>query len=367
MTRAALLALALLALSACGKDEPERRGGQPPAVVRTQVLQPGEWIDTIEVIGSARARESVTITAAVSETVERVHFDSGDTVRAGQVLVTLSGREQRAGLAGAEAEYRAQQTLYARQEDLVKRRLIAASVFDAQRAARDAARARLEQTRAQLGDRAIVAPFAGVLGLRQVSAGALVQPGTVITTLDAIDVMEIEFTVPERQMAALQVGQAVEARSPAFPDAVFRGEVAALDPRLDTATRSLSARAQFANTDQRLRPGMLLEARIALAARPALQVPELAIQQVGRQAFVFRVGKDDAVEQVPVTLGARRPGFVELASGVAAGDRLVVEGVVKLRPGAKIAEAQADDAAKATAAEPPSAAPATRRDPASAR
>ena len=359
MIRALALALVVLLLSACGEKAEERRGGQPPAVVRTQVLQPAAWTDTIDVIGSVRARESVTITAAVSETVDQVHFESGDTVRAGQVLVTLSGREQRAGLAEAEAQYRAQQTLYARQEDLAKRRLIAASVFDAQRAARDAARARLDQTRAQLGDRAIVAPFAGVLGLRQVSAGALVTPGTVVTTLDAIDTMELEFSVPERQMAAVQVGQTVEATSPAFKNATFTGRIVALDPRLDTATRALMARAQFANTDLRLRPGMLLEAHIALASRQALQVPELAIQQVGRQAFVFKVDGDDTVAQVPVTLGARRPGFVELASGVAAGDRLVVEGIVKLRAGAKVSEA---DAATADGA-----APAARPEPAAAR
>jgi membrane fusion protein (multidrug efflux system) len=343
--RAAGLALVLFALAACGRDPQERRGGgQPPAVVRTEVLQPSDWIDTLEAIGSARARDSVTITAAVSETIDRVHFDSGDSVRKGQVLATLSGREQRATLAAAEAEYRAAQTLYARQVDLAKRQLIAACQFDAQRATRDAARARLEQMRAQLGDRAIVAPFDGVLGMRQVSPGALVTPGTAITTLDDIGTIELDFSVPERQLAAVKVGQAVEATSPAFPGATFHGQVVALDPRLDPDSRALAARAEFANPDHRLRPGMLLEARIAMASRTALQVPELAIQQVGRQAFVFTVGTDGKVAQMPVTLGARRPGFVEIASGVRAGDRVVVEGVVKLRPGAKVSEAGADAA-----------------------
>jgi membrane fusion protein (multidrug efflux system) len=337
-----VLAAALVGLAACGNDgDGKRQGGTPPAVVRTEVLQPSPWVDTLEAIGTARARDSVTITASVSETIDRVEFDSGQVVRAGQVLVRLSGREQRATLAEAEAEYRAAQTLFARQQDLAQRQLIAASTFDAQRGARDAAKARLEQMRAQLGDRAIVAPFAGVLGLRQVSPGALVTPGTVITTLDDIGTLELDFSVPERQLAQLAVGQAVTATSPAFPGETFRGTVAALDPRVDAATRSLGARAEFANPDHRLRPGMLLSARIERATRDVLQVPELAIQQVGQQAFVFRANADGTVAQVPVTLGARRPGFVELAQGVAAGDRVVVEGVVKLRDGAKFAEAGA--------------------------
>jgi membrane fusion protein (multidrug efflux system) len=352
--RALLLVAAAALVAGCGKDEAKggpggRGGGNAPAIVRTAVLAPSDWSDGLEAIGTARARNSVTITAAVSETIDRVHFDSGQTVRAGQVLVSLSGREQRAAIAGAEAEYRAAQTLFERQEDLARRQLIAASMFDAQRAARDAARARLEQTRAQLGDRAITAPFAGVLGLRQVSDGALVTPGTVITTLDDIGALDLDFSVPERQLAALKVGMAVEATSSAFPGETFHGTIVALDPRVDPATRSLGARAEFANPDQRLKPGMLLSARVSLATRPALQVPELAVQQVGQQAFVFRANPDGTVAEVPVVLGARRPGFVEIVSGVKAGERVVVEGVVKLRDGAKFTEAGAEPPAAAAA------------------
>jgi membrane fusion protein (multidrug efflux system) len=339
------LLVASLALTACGKDGKDGKraggGGGPPAVVRTEVLKPTAWSDGLEAIATARAKDSVTITASVSEKIEKVHFDSGQEVHAGDRLVTLSGREQRATIAAAEADYRSAQTLFARQEELAKKQLIAASTFDAQRAMRDAARARLEQMRAQLGDRSIVAPFSGVLGLRQVSDGALVQPGTVITTLDNVDTIELDFSVPERQLGVLKVGMPVEATTPAFPNETFRGVVEALDPRLDPATRALGARATFANADHRLRPGMLLEARVQLATRTAVQVPELAVQQVGQQASVFRANEDGTVSEVPVTLGARRPGWVELTGGVKPGDRIVVEGIVKLRDGAKFAEAGA--------------------------
>jgi membrane fusion protein (multidrug efflux system) len=266
MIRPLLLAVSFaFVLAACGGDDAGGKrggaggqGGGAPAIVRTEVLKPGEWTDGIEAIGTARSRNSVSITAAVSETVDRVHFDSGEHVRAGQVLVTLSGREQRAALAGAEADFRAAQTLFDRQADLAKRQLIAASTFDTQRAARDAAKARLEQMRAQLGDRNIVAPFAGVLGLRQVSPGTLVTPGTVITTLDDVGTLELDFSVPERQLATLKVGMPVEATSPAFAGEAFRGEIVALDPRVDPATRALGARAAFTNPDPRHRPRMLL-------------------------------------------------------------------------------------------------------------
>jgi membrane fusion protein (multidrug efflux system) len=346
LSRCAFVLATTLLLAACGGDDKNGGGpraggggGAPPAIVRTEVLKPSDWTDGLEALATARARNSVTITASVSETIEAVHFDSGQEVRAGQRLVTLSGREQRATIAAAEAEFRSAQTLFARQEELARKQLIAASTFDAQRAMRDAARARLEQMRAQLGDRSINAPFAGVLGLRQVSEGALVQPGTVITTLDDVGTLDLDFSVPERQLGALRVGMPVTATTPAFPGETFRGTVVALDPRLDPGTRALGARAEFANPDHRLRPGMLLSARVELATRTALQVPELSVQQVGQQAFVFRANEDGTVEEVPVTLGARRPGWVEITGGVAAGDRIVVEGVVKLRDGAKFAEA----------------------------
>ena len=282
----------------------------------------------------------MALTAKVSETVTDVRFDSGQLVKKGQVLVVLSRQAQAAGLDEAAATYREAQALFERQQALAARQLVSASQLDAQRAARDAARGRLELLRAQSGDRVISAPFDGVLGLRQVSPGSLVTPGTVITTVDDVSLIKLDFSVPESQLSALAVGQAVEARSDAFPDQVFAGTVAAVGSRVDPMSRSLSARAEIPNPDGRLRPGMMLRVRLALPARTALQVPELSLQQVGQQAFVFRV-KGDEVEQVPVKIGARRPGWVEILEGLRAGDKVVVEGIVKLKPGARIVEAKA--------------------------
>jgi membrane fusion protein (multidrug efflux system) len=281
----------------------------------------------------------VTITAKVSEKVEKLHFDSGQQVRAGQVLVTLADRAQSAGVGEAAAALRESEKTFERMQTLAAQKLVAANQLDVARAARDAARARLEAQRAAVGDRVIVAPFAGVLGLRQVSEGALVTPGTVVTTLDDVSSLHVDFSVPEQSLAALAVGQAVQGASDAWPGESFDGRISSVGSRVDAGTRALAARAEFANPDGKLRPGMLLQVQVPGPPRQTLQVPELALSQLGQQAFVFRVLPDSTVEQVPVKIGARRPGWVEILDGVKAGDRVVVEGIVKLKPGAKIADA----------------------------
>ena len=344
--RVATLLWALLCpifLAACGSGAgADKKGGNAPATVTTTVLQPSQWTDTIDAIGTAHANESVTITAKVSETVQRVHFESGELVHAGQVLVTLSNGSDLAGLDAAAANYRNAEQLFQRQQGLVARQLIAASALDSQRAARDAAKGQMDQVRASLSDRVITAPFDGVLGLRQVSQGTLVTPGTVIATLDDVSAIKLDFSITERDLPALAVGQSVIAHSEAYPQQAFDGKIVSLDSRVDPVTRAIVAQALIANPERKLRPGMLLDVAVQRPARQALQVPELALQQVGQQAFLFRVGAEDKVEQVPVTMGARKPGAVEIIDGVKAGDRVVVEGTVKLHAGSKIVEADAD-------------------------
>jgi len=349
--RRPLIATLLLvtALAGCGGDKGKDGGsrgggGGPPATVTTTVLAPLPWSDTLEALGTAAARESVTITAKVSEKVEQVHFDSGDQVEAGKVLVTLSDRAQSAGVGEAQADYAEAQKTYERMQQLASKQLVAATQLDVQRAARDAARARLEAQKATVGDRVILAPFAGVLGLRMVSPGSLVTPGTVITTLDDTSRILLDFSVPERSLGALGVGGSVRATSDAFPGETFEGRITSVGSRVDPSTRALAARAEFDNPKGRLRAGMLLNVQLDQNTRQALQVPELALDQLGEQAFLYKV-VGDKVEHVPVQVGARRPGWVEILGGAQAGDRVVVEGIVKLKDGAKVVEAGAGDVA----------------------
>ncbi|HET8819749.1 MAG TPA: efflux RND transporter periplasmic adaptor subunit, partial [Xanthomonadaceae bacterium] len=255
--------------------------------------------------------------------------------------------------AASEAE-----RLYKRQSELAEQQLIARSQLDTQRAVRDAARARVAQVRAQLGDRTIRAPFAGRLGIRQVSPGALVTPGTVIATLDAIDRVYVDVPVPESALATLSAGQHVSGRASAYPDITFEGTVATVGSRIDPATRSLTVRADFPNPDHRLRPGMLVEVRLHQPEREALVVPEIAIVQVGTEAFAWRVGEGGEVQRASVTVGSRQQGQADILSGLAAGDRIVVDGTGKLRPGSVVVDVEDAAPAPQAAAQP---APSTDR------
>ncbi len=340
------LAITCLVLAGCGKDEAAARDGGDRAVpVTTQVVQPRPWNDSVQALGTVRARESVTVTAKVSETVQQVHFESGDIVARGAPLVTLSGQQQQASLAEAQAAANEAERLYQRQGELARQQLIARSALDTQRATRDAAKARVAQIRAQLGDRVIRAPFAGVLGIRQVSPGALVTPGTAIATLDDTSRVHVDFPVPETMLAYVAPGLRVSGHSGTYPDRRFEGTVSTIDARVDVATRSVTVRADFANADRALRPGMLLEITLQRPQRQALLVPEIAIVQVGTDSFVYRVGADGTVERADVEVGARRDGLAEIVRGVKAGERIVVDGTVKLRPGSRVVDAGGKGAA----------------------
>jgi membrane fusion protein (multidrug efflux system) len=348
IVHAAAAALIGCGLVACGgKSDAQGQRGGPPVTVTTTVMAPAEWRDSVQALGTARANESVTITAKVSETVQKVAFDSGDFVEAGQVLVDLTGQVQLAGLEEARAAYKEAEQQLKRAEELAAKHLIPGSQLDTQRATRDAARARMDQVRAQLSDRVITAPFDGVLGLRQISPGSLITPGASIATLDDVSLIKLDFSVPETLISALAVGQSVQARSAAFPDTPFTGTVRTIDSRVDPITRSVMVRTELPNPERKLRPGMLLSVEVEREPRTTLVLPELALVQIGRNSFVYKVGADASVSQVAVRLGARQRGRVEILEGLAAGDRVVVEGTVKLRVGAKVVEASAAPAAAA--------------------
>ncbi|MDR1076762.1 MAG: efflux RND transporter periplasmic adaptor subunit [Xanthomonadaceae bacterium] len=337
MVRAAGLALAAtLLLAGCGDRGIPRQSGGDAVPVTTQVLRFSDWNDSLQAIGTARARESVALTASVSEIVDQVHFDSGDQVKAGQVLVTLRGAGQRAALAEAEATYAEADQLYRRQQQLAAQQLVSRAMLDTQKAMRDAALARVQRMRADIRDRNIRAPFAGVLGIRQISPGALITSNTVIATLDDISHVYVDFPVPEVQLASLHQGDEVRARASAYPERDFVGRVSAIDARIDPATRALTVRADFDNAGRMLRPGMLLDVRLYRPTRQALALAEIAVVQVGRESFVYRVSADDSVERVDIEVGPRSDGRVEILSGLNAGDRVVVDGTGKLRAGLKV-------------------------------
>lgn len=341
-SKATLLAALVLTLAACSEPDSGAAGKPVAAIpVTTTLVQPTEWVDTIEAVGTTKARESVTLTAKITETVRKVNFSDGQRVDAGDVLVELTSGQQVAALAEAQATYKDAERLMRRNDDLVRQGTVSKQVADTARATHDSAQARVALLRAQLADRVVTAPFSGVLGLRQVSVGALVTPGTVITTLDDIDTIKLDFSLPERYLAALGPGLQLTATSIAFPGREFSGKVLSVDSRVDPMTRSVVVRAELPNADHALRPGMLMTVHVLQPERQVLAVPEIAIEQVGLDSFVYRVRDDDTVERVKVTLGARQSGKVEIVDGIDAGTRIVVDGTVKLREGSRISDAGA--------------------------
>ena len=339
LSRGLVLAGVLGSTMACGRD-PAAATSAPAAIpVTTTTVQPVAWNDTIQALGTAQARESVTLTAKVSEIVDQVHFESGQQVEAGQPLVTLRVDAQEAALGEAESTLAEADQQYRRLQGLADQQLVARSTLDAQRALRDVAAARVRQMKSDIRDRHVRAPFAGVLGIRQVSPGALLTPNAVIATLDDISRMYVDFQVPEAALSAMAPGARVSATTAAWPGERFEGEVQTVDARVDPDTRAVTVRAVFDNPERLLRPGMLLDVSLFRPERQALVVPEIAVVQVGRDSFVYRVAQDGKVEQAAVRVGVRRDGKAEILEGLTAGDRIVVDGTGKLRPGVVVAEA----------------------------
>jgi membrane fusion protein (multidrug efflux system) len=333
--RHAFLLLPALALAACGggdANKPQR----PSPVVTAAPVAAARFVDRIEAVGTARAREQVTLAAPVTERILRLNFTDGGYVRAGQIIAVLNQGQQTAALQEAQARARNAGQQLARLEQLKDRGFATNASLDAQVAAADSATAQAAQARASIGDRVIRAPFNGFASLRMISAGAVVTAGTEIATISDTSEIKLDFPVPETVLSSLAVGQPIAARAAAYPEQPFRGKIATIDPVIDPATRAVLVRAILPNPDGRLKPGMLMTVGIESRMRTAPAIPELAAVGEGDQRFVYRIEPDSTVKRVTVKIGAREGDRVEVVEGLKLGDRIVTEGVVKLTDGMKV-------------------------------
>ncbi|MDH3234990.1 MAG: efflux RND transporter periplasmic adaptor subunit [Alphaproteobacteria bacterium] len=313
-----------------------RFGAQPPPLVGVTPVVAQQLYDTVNAIGTAQANESLTLTAKVTDTITHVAFEDGDFVAAGAVLVELTNQEEEALLDEARANLDDALNQLRRLEGLAERGLAPESELDIARARAAASEARLNTVLARLRDRLIMAPFAGVLGFRQVSTGTLVQPNTPITTLDDISIIKLDFTVPETFLGVMTPGAGVFAESASYPGREFEGVVRTVGSRVDPVTRAFQVRAHIPNADNALRPGMLLTVRVVMGQRTALVIPEHAVFQIQDRAFVYRLDSELVAREQQIVTGARRVGLVEVVDGLEAGDRIVTEGIVKLRDGMRV-------------------------------
>jgi membrane fusion protein (multidrug efflux system) len=292
------------------------------------------FVDRVEALGTLRANEMVVLTANVTEQVTALHFDDGKRVQAGALLVELTNAEENAALQEARAAEEEARAQYERVKPLAAQGSAAKSAYDERLREWEIAKARLAAAQSRLEDRLVKAPFAGVVGLRNISVGALVRPGDVITTLDDDSVMNLEFHVPATYLETLRPGLEIVARARAYEDREFRGRVRSVDSRVDPVTRSVIARAEIPNPDRALRPGMLMSVDLLKKPRDALVIPESAVVPSGRKTFVFRVDEAGGkAQRREVRLGSRREGEVEVLDGLAAGDRVVSHGTQRVRDG----------------------------------
>jgi len=309
--------------------------GAPPVAVVAVPVRPEQISFDIEALGTTRANESVEITSKVVNQVAAVRFEEGQQVARGAVLVELDGEQVRADLAAAEASLAESRSQYERSRELYTTKILSDSQLEQIEATFKANEARVASARARVSDTVIRAPFAGRVGLRRVSVGSLISPGTVITTLDDTSTIKLDFTIPETFLPVVKPGLGITATSVAYPGVGFSGEVSSVDSRVDPATRSVTVRALVPNSKGLLKPGMFLTTRLSRGAVDALMIPEQALVPEGGEVFVF-VAKGGTVEKRKVQIGQRRVGQVQIVEGLAAGDLVVTEGTQKLRDGAAV-------------------------------
>jgi membrane fusion protein (multidrug efflux system) len=343
-----LLLLSCLSLCACdkaegGKSEPAKAAASRPAVaVEMAEVATATLSRQIVAVGSVRSDESVTLSPEIAGRIARVGFEEGRPVSRGQVLFELDDAVHRAQLAQARADDGLARRNYQRGLELFERKLISQQERDTLASAQDVAAASLALAEAQLAKTRIVAPFAGIAGLRQVSPGDYVNPGLALVNLEAVSSVKIDFRVPELALPQLSAGQPLDIEFDAWPGERFRGEVYAIEPRVADTTRSVGLRARLANPEGRLRPGLFARVRLQTGVREQVVViPEQAVFPRGEQQFVYVVGEGMAKER-EIKLGQREPGRVEVTEGLKAGETIITSGLQKVSNGAKVVAAAAE-------------------------
>jgi membrane fusion protein (multidrug efflux system) len=318
-----------------GEAEAAVRRGARAIPVEVVPAELGTIRERIEAVGSTLARQAVDIVPLSSGRVAEIAFRPGEHVEAGAVLVRLDDRAERAAVAEAQAMLRQAELALDRARQLRSNNTVAQATVDELEAAYVGADARLDTAQKQLADRTVRAPFAGVVGIRGVDIGARVDDATVLTTLDDLAEIEIEFSVPELFFGRVQPDQLVQATSSAFPGKTFKGKIAIIDSRIGQVSRAFRVRAVLPNPDLALPAGMFMHVSVVLQERPAVLIPEQAVLAEGDSTYVFTVD-DGRAERRKVRLGQREAGTVEVLEGVAAYESVVRTGLQRLRDGAVV-------------------------------
>ncbi len=313
-------------------DAEADESGPRAASVETAAAERRRLARSVEAVGTTRARRSVEIVPLAPGRVVAVNFRPGAQVEAGEVLVELDADIERADLAEAEAMMAEKDQAVERARQLQASSSIARAQLEQVIAQAAAAKAARDRAQRHLADREIRAPFAGVVGLADIDAGARIEEGQAVARIDDLSEVEIEFSLPETLFAEINPGKAVAARSAAFPDQSFDGEVSAVDTRIDDVSRSFRVRAVVPNPEGALPAGMFMFLTLVLAEDEAVTVPEEAVIAQAAKTYVFVVG-DGKAEKRAVSTGQRQDGRIAILDGLDEGEMVVTRGTQRLRDG----------------------------------
>ena len=317
----------------------------PPEAVTTIVASQEKWPSTLTAIGTVAAVRGVTVSADLPGVVDRISFESGQSVREGEVLAVLDMKQEHAQLAAAEAQRDLAQINFERMEGLLNERVISRAEYDRAQADRRQADARVGEIHAAIDRKTIKAPFSGVLGIRHVNLGQYLSGGDALVTLQALNPIYVNFGVPQQAIGQVRAGRSVRVSVGDLGGAEFTGQITAIDSVVDEATRNVQAQATFANPGAKLHPGMFVQAAVVVGASDAvISLPASAIQHAPFGDSVFVVGdlQDQkgktyrGVRQQFVKIGAARGDQISIVTGLKAGDEVVTSGVFKLRNGAAV-------------------------------
>lgn len=319
-----------------------RMGAERPAVVvSSATVKREQWPREIQALGTFAATQGVQVATEVPGRVQSIEFESGQHVAAGELLVRLDASAEQAELRALLADLELARLDLKRTRDLRETQAISQSQLDRVATLVNTLEARVEQHRVLIERKTIRAPFPGELGIRRVNLGQYLSPGDAVVSLQALDPIHLDFTLPERHLGALAAGQRVRAPVAAWPDELFEGEINAISPELERANRTLHLQATLANPEGRLRPGMFSQVTVQVGEpEPLLTVPRTAIAYQAFGETLFLLETDDAGEliarQSPVTVGRVREGRVEVLEGVSAEAEVVATGQMKLRSGQRV-------------------------------
>ncbi len=326
---------------------------KPAIDVEAEVARRMDWQSRLPAIGTLKASQGIDLSVEIAGTITDVQFQSGEKVSKGQAIVLLDSEVEQASLASAEADLNLSRLEFQRARSLLDRQAISRSEYDRLNAQSQKAEASVAQLRASLAKKRVLAPFSGTIGIRQVDVGDYIAAGTPIATLQDLSTLYVDFFLAEQHVPLLALGQKVQLRVAAYPDERFEGVISALNPKVETTTRNVQVRAELANPDGRLLPGMFADLQVLLPTENAqVVVPETAITYTlyGNSVLLVTEGtppegvsRDEpylVVERRFVTTGERRDGLVVVLDGLEGGEQVITAGQLKLDSGTHVAIAE---------------------------